>query len=166
MGSIFVLLALLCVAVPALAAHPETGNAAPAVVAVPASGTPPNALLVIERGPCFGTCPVDTMTVLDDGAVSYEGKRFVVLLGRFQKRLDEHQVVALRAAFDEADFMGLRDVYDNRTVTDLPATSLFYRDRGGATKYVQARVNVPEAVTHVVQRIYAIVGWTDFQPVQ
>ena len=33
--------------------------------------------ITLERGPCFGTCPVYTVTLSRSGAVRFEGRRFV-----------------------------------------------------------------------------------------
>ena len=35
------------------------------------------ARITLERGPCFGTCPVYSVTLDGSGAVLFEGRRFV-----------------------------------------------------------------------------------------
>ena len=41
----------------------------------------------IERGPCFGFCPVYTVTAASDGAVHFEGVRHTKVIGQREKRI-------------------------------------------------------------------------------
>jgi hypothetical protein len=163
---LFLLLAFMLLPAACVAESHSTSSPASSAVSDPTTGTPPDALLIVKRDPCYGTCPWYTLTVLGDGQVLYEGKRFVELVGKFHKRLDEPKLAALRKAFADADFFVLLDTYDNRRVTDLSSVTLFYRDASGRTKQVYARANVSEAVTRLVQSIERIVDWTGFRPVE
>lgn len=51
-----------------------------------------------ETGPCFGVCPVYTVTVSSDGIASFEGKQNTQIIGRrsFVIRADEYE--AFKAA--------------------------------------------------------------------
>ncbi|HSB88454.1 MAG TPA: DUF6438 domain-containing protein [Anaerolineales bacterium] len=86
---------------------------------VPAS-VPADFQVTIERGPCFGACPVYNLTVGADGSVEYEGIRFVGVEGVRTTRLSEDEVKALVAAVVTADFFRLADRYEVQ-VTDLPS---------------------------------------------
>jgi len=43
--------------------------------------------LELSYGPCFGTCPVFSVTLDDAGGLTYEGQRNVSVLGREQRQL-------------------------------------------------------------------------------
>ena len=78
--------------------------------------------VTIERGPCFGACPVYNLTVGADGSVEYEGIQFVSAEGVRTTRLSQDEVKALVAAVVAADFFQLADRYEVQ-VTDLPSVN-------------------------------------------
>lgn len=75
--------------------------------------------ITLERGPCFGACPDYTVTIAPDGAVSYEGRRFVRVTGAQTGRADPAALAALREHILRANFFSLRPSY-RAHVTDLP----------------------------------------------
>jgi hypothetical protein len=40
--------------------------------------------VTLERTPCFGTCPNYKVTLRSDGTITYEGKRFVTMMGTYK----------------------------------------------------------------------------------
>jgi hypothetical protein len=104
--------------------------------------------ITIERGPCFGACPVYNLGVSADGTVEYEGIRFVGVEGVQTSRLTEAEVKALVAAVVKADFFELADRYEVQ-VTDLPSInttvtmdgrtkSVYHYGLGCGTQYDEA----------------------------
>lgn len=88
--------------------------------------------VTLERTACFGTCPSYKVTLRRDGTISYDGRRFVELQGRYEgtfygfDRLA--QLIVARGYFN------FKDNYDINA-TDLPSaiTSVV---RGGKRKTI------------------------------
>jgi hypothetical protein len=76
--------------------------------------------VTLERGPCFGTCPVYSMTVSSDGSVVYNGMDFVIEEGRQEASVSTDQVTEIFQAVIAADFFDLEDRYEVGA-TDLPS---------------------------------------------
>lgn len=68
---------------PVVAVATEAPAAAPTAPSIEADD-----LIAIERGYCFGPCPVYTATAYGDDRVVFEGKKFVAMNGRVEKKLD------------------------------------------------------------------------------
>jgi len=88
-------------------------------------GTYPGAIpadfqITLERGPCFGACPVYSLTVSADGTVQYEGLNFVTVEGNQEASLAADEVEKLFQAVVSADFFALDDSYAV-LATDLPS---------------------------------------------
>ncbi len=79
--------------------------------------------VTIERGPCFGACPVYKLSVLADGAATYDGIQFVDVEGNQTARLTAEEVRAFADAVVEADFFHLADRYEVQ-ITDLPSITV------------------------------------------
>jgi hypothetical protein len=105
-----------------------------AVAATAAGGAPaPRKIteITLERTPCFGTCPVDKLTVRADGTAAYEGTRFVKRLGRYAGRFKGYEKL-VRVAGPGA-FLALKDRYA-AAATDLPTHTLTLIQSGKAKR--------------------------------
>ena len=47
-----------------------------------AQGVPPDTLIRLQRTECLGECPIYTVTIDARGTVTYEGEKFVRVIGR------------------------------------------------------------------------------------
>ena len=65
----------------------------------------------LERGPCFGTCPVYKVTIERTGAVRFEGKRFVADTGVSTGTVSPARVDSLLAELDREGYWQLADAY-------------------------------------------------------
>ncbi|HEY1203734.1 MAG: ankyrin repeat domain-containing protein [Bryobacteraceae bacterium] len=72
----------------------------------------------LERTACLGSCPSYKVTVSTTGIV-FEGKRYVVALGKYTGKVEANVVRQLAENFLAADFYSLHDEY-RVPVTDLP----------------------------------------------
>src|SRR5688572_6950095 len=61
----------------------------------------------MTRGPCFGACPMYTVTVWGDGRVQFVGERFVEETGDHSKTVDAAHVAALFAYADSIGFFDM-----------------------------------------------------------
>ena len=99
--------------------------------------------ITLERTPCFGSCPVYTVTVHRSGRVVFSGKEHVRMKGVRSGRISAAAFATLVKKIDEINFFSLRDRYDGKnpdgtgvTVTDLPTRKTSVT-RGKRTKTVE-----------------------------
>jgi hypothetical protein len=85
--------------------------------------THPDLLIVMETGACFGTCPMYSLTIHANGAVNYEGLKFVKIEGNRSSRISSDQIQELVSAIENANFFALEDQYVTNA-TDLPSITL------------------------------------------
>jgi hypothetical protein len=76
--------------------------------------------ITLERGACFGTCPMYTLTIYDDGTVIYEGENFVTVTGEQTSQIDPATVELMVEAFVNAGYFDWNETYLTQTVSDLP----------------------------------------------
>lgn len=91
--------------------------------------------LTLSRTPCFGTCPVYTVTIYTDGTVVYEGENFVDITGTQSYEIDPEIVQQLVDGFADAGYFEWNDEYTEMLVSDMPSviTSV---TRDGETKQI------------------------------
>jgi hypothetical protein len=99
----------------------------------PSMSTYPDLVITMQRGPCFGTCPVYVLTIYGDGRVIYEGTFSVAVEGTQNARIEAEQIQALVTAFEDANFFGLRDNYAV-PATDLPSVDISITINGRSKK--------------------------------
>ena len=99
--------------------------------------------IVLERTPCFGACPVYTLTVHSSGVVEFDGKSHVKATGVQTGKISAQGFAQLVKKIEGIDFFNLRDRYDGKnpdgsgsTVTDLPTRKTTVT-RGDQTKTVE-----------------------------
>jgi hypothetical protein len=78
-------------------------------------------LIGLERTPCFGSCPVYSVTIKSDGAVNYQGEANVERKGKHTGHIDTLKFNRLAEFIREEGFMFLADNY-SIPVTDIPST--------------------------------------------
>lgn len=110
---------------------------------------PENALARVQRTPCFGRCPIYTMIIFNDGRVEYYGKKFVEKEGRYFSKATNNQLEELTAKAQELGFFELDNIYDNKSVTDLPSTIITIKGEEGF-KTVVGRYDTPKNFTTLV----------------
>ena len=103
-----------------------------------ATGGEPDSI-AYQTGPCFGACPVYTVTVNRDGTGLFEGRRFTAVAGerRFtltpaQFRAFARQLEPLRPAGEQrysGDVCGVM-------ATDLPSTDVRWRSADGSEQHL------------------------------
>jgi hypothetical protein len=114
----------------------------------------------LERTACYGRCPIYTVTVLRDGTVTWQGRRFVKVVGSATAKLPARTVAALAAAFRRADFFALADRYDHRDVTDNPSAITTFSD-GTRTKKIDhyyGDESAPAALRELEARVDELAG--------
>jgi hypothetical protein len=147
----------------ALACGPQRAREAPAPVE--------DVTITLERRPCFGTCPVYSITVEGNGRVRYEGTAYVSVVRSDTDSISSEQVALLVAEFDRVGYEQMADRYAYGEpscpsyVSDAPST-ITSLTRQGTTKRVEhdyGCADVPSALTGLERLIDDIVRsgrWT------
>jgi uncharacterized protein DUF6438 len=133
------------------------------------------AVVSLERGPCFGTCPVYAVSVTRTGAVRFVGRRFVRDSGTIVAAIPAARVDTLLALIEAAGFFGFADVYRSggpgceRYATDLP--TVFVEVGSGArhkrVEHDHGCADAPPALAELETRIDSVIGtakWTGQTP--
>ena len=107
---------------------------------------PENAVARIQRTPCFGRCPIYTLTVFADGSVIYHAEKWVEKEGDFQAQADPAKFQNLLARAKEIGYFDFNNEYDSESVTDLPSTITTLRN-GDQLKQVINRYQGPESLS-------------------
>ena len=93
--------------------------------------------ITLERQPCFGACPVYTVTIHGDGRVEYNGADFVEVTGAQTAAVAPSAVQALADRLTEAGYFDWDDSYMNQDVTDLPYVISSVTLSDGTTKRIE-----------------------------
>ena len=108
--------------------------------------------IALERTPCYGTCPVYTLTIHRSGRVEFFGKEHVRAKGLRSGRISSADFATLVRKIDAIDFFNMRARYDGRnpdgsgtTITDQPTRKTSVT-RGGRTKTVENYFRGPPAL--------------------
>jgi uncharacterized protein DUF6438 len=108
----------------------------------PAAQIPRDSLITLERTICYGMCPSYKLRISADGAVVFEGRRFVKTVGTAQSAISQDQLRELLAKFEKLDYFNLRNRYEGPRdgceglVTDHPS-ALTSITTNGKTKSVR-----------------------------
>ena len=127
---------------------------------VPQAAGKSGVLVSLERTACYGTCPIYTVTVLGDGTVLWEGRRFVKVTGKAKAKLSEAKLTALEDAFKEADFFSLADTYVQYDMTDQPSAITQFDDgkRKKSIRHYHGDRRAPPALSELENKIDQIIG--------
>ncbi len=95
-------------------------------------------------GPCFGTCPVYSVTIRPDGSGTFEGQRFTAVTGTRTFRSDPATyrrfaaaLARYRPAAGEVRYEMGSDLCGKQMVSDLPSIDVFWSENtGGAGQHL------------------------------
>jgi hypothetical protein len=122
--------------------------------------------ITLERGPCFGTCPVYSVTLEGSGAVLFEGRRFVADTGISTGRVPPARIDSLVAELTAGGYFDFADRYRagepgcEQYATDLPSVITEVR-AGGRSKRIEhdhGCMEAPQALTALEGRIDSVAG--------
>ena len=120
----------------------------------------PEVLAVLERGPCFGRCPMFTATVRTDGTVVFQGERFVSQAGMQESRLTPSQLDDLVQAFESRDIWGWKTAYTKHTVTDMATVVVTYK--GKTIKHYLGDDSAPKALVDLEEALPGLMHVQEF----
>jgi hypothetical protein len=131
---------------------------------------PADTVIRLQRTACYGSCPIYSVTIDARGAVTYDGEKFVRVVGRQTARVAPSVVASLLTSAERIRFFDLRDAYrvinnpDGTVlmVTDLP-TTITTMTVNGRTKRVENYVGAPDELAAFERAIDEAAGtkrWT------
>ena len=114
---------------------------------------PADATIRLQRTSCFGPCPIYAVTIDARGNVTFDGERFVRVIGRQTAQIAPSVVATLLESAERIRFFDLRDAYrgiENSdgtifVVSDLPSTIVTITVNG-RTKRVEDYVGAPDVL--------------------
>jgi len=115
----------------------------------------------IERGPCFGKCPVYKMDIYQGGYAVFYGTRFAKKLGKHSKQLDKKTYKELVKKFKSSKFFDFKDEYES-LIVDLASVSISYQEKG-KRKTVTGKEDRPTKIMelqYALEKIAESDGWT------
>lgn len=115
----------------------------------------------MQKNPCFGKCPVYTLTIHKGGIATFDGRKFVEKYGIYTKVLSKKEYKKIKKAFNAANFWTLDDDYPSN-ISDLPKTRLSFT-KDGKTKTVVGDIRRPKVVKDLDKMMAEIGnsdGWT------
>jgi uncharacterized protein DUF6438 len=129
------------------------------------------AAITLSRSACFGRCPVYLLSVTPSGAVTYEGKAHVRVVGMANAQIAREKVDTLLSELDKAGYLTFANRYVSaepacgRYVTDLPTvtTSATLRGRTKRIEHDYGCGSAPGALIVLERRIDEVLNsgrWT------
>lgn len=88
--------------------------------------TPGRDVITLERGACFGTCPIYKVSVTSDGRVTFEGFNYTKIKGKATGRIKAKDFKNLVKEFEQIKYFSLDDKYEpgepncGPAATDMP----------------------------------------------
>ena len=78
-------------------------------------------IISINRGACFGTCPIYFINIFSDRRAIYHGKKFVDKKGQIEFKLTEQEINSILQKANKIKYCQLEDEYFEH-ISDLPRT--------------------------------------------
>ena len=122
-------------------------------------------LITIERGGCFGECPVYSATIFSDGTVVYDGQHFVKVEGTRTHKIAKERIEKLITAFEKAGYFDLKNEYrvdeNGISVTDMPTTTTSF-NYNGKRKQVVDYYHSPKKLIDLETEIEELAGLFEY----
>ena len=117
-------------------------------------------VVTLERGPCYGTCPVYKLTLYDSGKVVFEGKDHVRTKGTRTATIGKERVAELVAEFEKAGYFSFKDRYTAYHITDMPTavTSVQAGRRVKRIEHYHGDSSAPKILSALENKIDAAAG--------
>jgi len=121
-------------------------------------------VLKLERGACYGACPVYLVQVFNSGYAVINAQQNLEIQGFFVDRFTEEELDKIYELANNAGFFEGESVYDAQ-VTDLPSTFLYIHLKDKKHK-MKLRFNIPEELKRLLKELDMMVVMRDWQPMK
>lgn len=109
-------LVFLCILLGGLACGDNPGNS--------------TSFITLERGMCYGYCPVYTLTLFQNGSVIYDGGMYVKEIGIRNGTINTSAYEDLIKRAEEGGFFGMNNEYTSAEITDMPSATITIKWNG------------------------------------
>ena len=120
-----------------------------------------NFSVTMDKGSCFGSCPVYSLNINNKGYALYEGERFTDKIGKHGMQLPSQKFESIASAFASADMASFDDNYPS-SIADLPSTTIAYVNNT-LTKRVTGKEERPQKLKDLqamLEEVAQMEGWT------
>jgi len=121
----------------------------------------------MERHPCFGSCPVYSLTIYGNGTVNYEGFDFVNPMGKKTIQISPDTVSELVDRFYEIDYFSLNDRYETPAFDHSAVSTTITIDNYSKSVYNYAKKG-PQKLQSLEKMIddatISSLSWDDIDP--
>ncbi|HMP99753.1 MAG TPA: DUF6438 domain-containing protein [Cyclobacteriaceae bacterium] len=107
-----------------------------------------------QATPCFGACPVYTISIYENRVVSLKAERFVKLQGNFTASLSQKDYERLIEKFENSVF-DFKDKYTAQ-LTDMPTIHLTFNHKGREKK-IMDYYGAPDELKNLEAEVYALI---------
>lgn len=118
-------------------------------------------VITMSKGPCFGTCPVFTLTIYNNAMATFQGERFTDKQGLYTMDIGREKLRQLVAAFREANLWQYPDAFKSQ-IPDLQSVTITFTNEG-KTKSIIGKDGRPEALLQLEEMLDDIANaanWT------
>jgi len=113
-----------------------------------------DSIVVYSRGACFGTCPVFTVDIFENGYADYSGRNNTDKQGLWRRKLSKAEMNRVKNAISKSDYLSLQNEYKSM-VADLPK-SVFTFITKDTTKTISAKEQMPDELKNLGTILYDI----------
>ena len=85
-------------------------------------------IISLQRGACYGTCPIYRIEIYSDGSGIYTGTRFVEHIGLSIFNLSETELNLILSTAKEIGFSNMKNEY-SEPISDLPTTFIQIKEK-------------------------------------
>ena len=117
-------------------------------------------IITLERGACYGSYPIYSLTIYGDGKIVYKGDMFVKVVGKVVTKISKEKVKKLIEAFYKINYFSLKDKYNAHSITDCPSTetSITINGQTKTVYHYHGDFSAPEELTKLEDKIDKIVN--------
>jgi len=119
-------------------------------------------VLEMSKGPCFGSCPIFTITIYDNGWATYKGKLYTEKLGLHVKKVGKGRLEEIKRELRLANLWQYQNIYRS-SLPDLQSVTINYFENG-RTKSITGKEGRPTSVKKIeafLDKMAATTGWTE-----
>lgn len=111
---------------------------------------PEGDFITLYKSPCKGTCEEFTMEFYQNGAVIYNGKFNAKVQGKHTVKLEQSELDTLFSVFEQSNFHGFADKYDDENIMDIQNTFLTYK---GKKIHIRYPPNAPDELKALLLKV-------------
>lgn len=112
-------------------------------------------VIELKKEPCFGDCPVYTLTFYENGIVQYLGKENVSKQGTHLKKMNINDLRKLVKTFEEANFFDFNNMY-RAEYPDLQTVAITFNHDGRSKTVIGKSEGRPDALLELEAKLDAI----------